>query len=89
VPETVYPIVEATYEGDTLRLHDSLPLREQQTVWVVVVPAPGSESETEEARSPDEILRLAAEVYEGLFAQDLQEIEALALDRSQYFAGRA
>ena len=36
----------------------------------------------------DEILRLAAEVYEGLSPDDVDQIERLALDRSHFFVRR-
>jgi PHD/YefM family antitoxin component YafN of YafNO toxin-antitoxin module len=36
----------------------------------------------------DEILRLAAEVYEGLSPDDVDQIEHLALDRSHFFVRR-
>jgi PHD/YefM family antitoxin component YafN of YafNO toxin-antitoxin module len=42
-----------------------------------------------ETLSPDEILRLAAQVYEGLSPDDVDEIERLALDRSHFFVRRA
>ncbi len=80
--------VEATYEGDVLRLHQPLPLSEQQGVWVIVVPIPDSTPLARETPSADEILSLAAQVYEGLSPDDVDEIERLALDRSHFFARR-
>lgn len=41
-----------------------------------------------ETPSADEILSLAAQVYEGLSPDDVDEIERLALDRSHFFARR-
>ncbi len=77
--------VEATYEGDVLRLHRDLPLDKPQRVWVVVISAPEPAPTTRETPSPDEILRLAAQVYNGLSPGDVDEIEHLALDRSRFF----
>jgi hypothetical protein len=34
---------------------------------------------------PDEILQLAAQVYEGLSPGDVEEVERLALDRRHFF----
>jgi PHD/YefM family antitoxin component YafN of YafNO toxin-antitoxin module len=39
-----------------------------------------------ETPSADEILSLAAQVYEGLSPDDVDEIERLALDRNHFFA---
>ncbi len=69
--------VQATYKGDVLRLDQPLPLSEQQRVWVVVIPMPESTSPARETLSPDEILNLAAQVYEGLSPEDIDEIERL------------
>ncbi len=38
--------------------------------------------------TPEEILSLAAEVYAGLSAQEVQDVEEIALDRSQFFGER-
>jgi predicted DNA-binding antitoxin AbrB/MazE fold protein len=38
-----------------------------------------------ETDTPDDILRLAAEVYDGLSEQDVNSIEHVALDRSAFF----
>ena len=80
---------EATYEGNVLRLHQPLPLSEQQRVWVIVVPVPEPTHLAREAPSPDEILCLAAQVYENLSPDDMDEIERLALDRNHFFVRRA
>lgn len=80
--------VEATYEGDVLRLHQPLPLSERQRVWVIVVPMPELTPPARETPSPDEILHLAAQVYEGLSPDEVDEIERLALNRSHFFSER-
>ncbi|MCG2769280.1 MAG: hypothetical protein ABIK79_16810 [Chloroflexota bacterium] len=87
-PDLVSQPVEATYEGDVLRLHRALPLDKHQRVLVVVVPIPEPTPPTRETPSPDEILQLAAQVYDGLSPDDVDEIERLALDRSRFFARR-
>ena len=38
--------------------------------------------------SPDEMLELAGQVYEGLSEEDIEEIERIALDRSNFFGDR-
>lgn len=38
--------------------------------------------------SPDEMLKLAGQVYEGLSDKDIEEIERIALDRSNFFGDR-
>ena len=35
--------------------------------------------------SPDEMLKLAEQVYEGLSKEDIDEIERIALDRTNFF----
>ena len=39
--------------------------------------------------TPDEVLGLAARVYEGLSEKDVQEIEQIALDRRQFIGERS
>ena len=68
--------VKAIYEDGVLRLHRPLPLNHGQEVWAVVGPQPA------QALSPNEILSLAAQVYEGLSPDDIDEIERLALNRN-------
>ena len=38
--------------------------------------------------SPDEMLKLAGQVYEGLSEEDIEKIERIALDRSNFFGDR-
>ena len=38
--------------------------------------------------SPDEMLKLAGQVYEGLSDKDIEEIERIALDRTNFFGDR-
>lgn len=38
--------------------------------------------------SPEDILSLATQVYEGLSESEIDEIEKIALDRKNFFGGR-
>lgn len=38
--------------------------------------------------SPEEMFKLASRVYEGLSEEDVDEIERIALDRSNFFGDR-
>lgn len=38
--------------------------------------------------SPEEMLKLASEVYEGLSEKEIEEIERIALDRTNFFGDR-
>ena len=69
--------IDAIFEHDTFRLvqQPTIPLRDGQRVRLVV--------ETEE--TPDAILALAASVYAGLSAQDITEVEQIALLRRDFF----
>jgi predicted DNA-binding antitoxin AbrB/MazE fold protein len=69
--------LEAIFEHGIFRLVQPtlLSLRDGQRVRLVV--------ETEE--SPDAILALAANVYAGLSAQDVTEIENHAVQRNDFF----
>ena len=69
--------LDAIFEHSSFRLlrRPSVPLREGQRVRLVV--------EADEA--PEAILRLAAGVYEGLSAQEVAEIEQIALHRGDFF----
>ncbi len=42
----------------------------------------------EKRLSPDEMLELAGKVYEGLSEEDINEIERVAFDRSNFFGDR-
>ena len=70
---------DAVYENGLFRPLAPTPegLSEGQRVRLVV-----------EAKTPDDILALAAKVYEGLSPEDIDEIERIALDRSNFFSGR-
>lgn len=69
-------IYDAVYENGIFRPIGPLPTRlaEGQQVRIVV-----------EVDTPEDILRLAAQVYAGLSEQEVQEVEKIALDRSAFF----
>ena len=68
--------IDAIYENGTFKpVHpDQVHVREGQLVTLVV-----------DDRTLPEPLRLAARVYEGLSAQEIDEIEQITLDRSRFF----
>lgn len=71
--------LDAIFEHNSFRLlrRPSVPLREGQRVRLVV----------EADETPEAILHLAADVYEGLSAQEVAEIEEIALHRGDFFDG--
>jgi predicted DNA-binding antitoxin AbrB/MazE fold protein len=69
--------VPAVYEKGLLRPLEPLTLSEGQRIIVTIETA-------EEPLSPDEILALAQQVYAGLSEAEITEIEAIALDRSNF-----
>jgi predicted DNA-binding antitoxin AbrB/MazE fold protein len=66
----------AIFENGVFRPTDSLssPVPEGQAVRLTV-----------EARSPDEILKLVGQVYEGLSEEQIAEVESIALERADWF----
>jgi len=70
--------IEAVFENGNFRVIDPSPLHlsEGQKVRLLV---------EEQKRSADDILALAAKVYEGLSEDDIDEIERIALDRQDFF----
>ena len=68
--------VEAVYESGVLKLLEPLDLPEHQRVIVTVQP-----SLTE---SPSAELEAWHQVYSGFSDDEIKEIEAIALDRSQF-----
>jgi len=71
-------VIDAVYEHGALRPLEAVvpPLAEGQQVRVAL-----------EVESPDDILALAAKVYDGLSEGDVAEVEKIALDRSSFLAG--
>lgn len=70
-------VVEAVYENGILRPLATLKLSEGQEVQIIV-------RSTDELE-PNEMLQLAAEVYEGLSEEEISDIEQIALDRENFF----
>ncbi|MGB3309265.1 MAG: antitoxin family protein [Nodosilinea sp.] len=70
-------VVEAVYENGVLRPLVSLKLLEGQEVQLII-------RSTDELE-PDEMLRLAAEVYAGLSKEEIDDIERVAFDRQNFF----
>ena len=67
--------VEAIYERGVLRPLQPLELAEGQRVAISLEPV---------ALSPEEMQALASRVYEGLTDEEIDEVEAIALDRSNF-----
>jgi predicted DNA-binding antitoxin AbrB/MazE fold protein len=68
--------VDAAYEGGVLKPLDALDLPERQRVRVTVDVAADER--------PDEALGARLAVYDGLTEQDVDAIEAIALDRRRF-----
>lgn len=68
--------IEALYEQGMLKPLQPLDLREQERVSVTVEPLLDL--------SPDEILALAEQVYEGFSPEEIEELEAIILDRRNF-----
>ncbi len=70
--------VEAVFENGSFKVVDPSPLHlsEGQRVKLIV---------EESKRSANDILALAAKVYEGLSENEIDEIERIAFDRQDFF----
>ena len=73
--------IEAVYQNGMFRpLKPMLEeIEEGETVEIII---------KDKKLSPDEMLKLAGQVYEGLSEEDIEEIERIALDRSNFFGDR-
>jgi predicted DNA-binding antitoxin AbrB/MazE fold protein len=69
--------IKARYHDGVLQPLEPLALADDAEVQVTV--------DTEMAVSAEEILRQAARVYQGLTAEDIAHVEAIALDRQHFF----
>jgi len=69
--------IKARYHDGVLQPLEPLALADEAEVQVIV--------DTEVAVSADEILRRAAQVYQGLSTDQVAEVETIALDRQQFF----
>jgi predicted DNA-binding antitoxin AbrB/MazE fold protein len=72
-------MIDAVYEKGILRPLGSVDLAEGQQVRLSVEPA-------EPKLAPDEVLRLARRVYADLTEAEIDAVEAVALDRTRFFA---
>ncbi len=69
--------VKARYHDGALHPLEPLALDEEAEVQVTV--------ETETPVPADEILQRAARVYQGLTADEIEQVEAIALNRQRFF----
>jgi predicted DNA-binding antitoxin AbrB/MazE fold protein len=69
--------LDAIYENGVFRPLESPKISEGQKVKLTV--------ETTLVSSPDDMLELAAQVYQGLSAEQIDEIEKIALNRCDFF----
>lgn len=72
--------LKAIYENGVFRPLEKPELAEGQSVQLIV--------ETTASLNPQEMLQLAAKVYEGLSETDVKEIEEIALTRDHFFSDR-
>lgn len=74
-------ILDAVYENGVFRPLKPPEIPEGQQVRLVI--------ESSATPKPDEMLKLAAQVYQGLSDQEIDEIEQIALDRRDFFSPRS
>jgi len=72
--------LEAVYENGIFRPLRPPELPEGQQVRLMV--------ETAAENAATDVLRLAAQVYEGLSGAEIDEVERIALNRQDFFRGR-
>lgn len=65
---------EAIYENGVLKPVSPIPIKDHAKVHLVI----------KEAEEPSEILTLASGIYKGLSKKDIEDVEAIALDRSYF-----
>lgn len=70
-------IVEAVYENGIFRPLKVPELSEGQEVQLII--------QSKNKISPDQMLRLAAETYEGFSTEQIQDIEQIVLERQNFF----
>lgn len=73
--------IEAIYQNGMFKPVNPIleEIKEGETVEIII---------KDKRLSPDEMLELAGKVYEGLSDEDIEEIERIALDRSNFFGDR-
>ncbi|MDH4082824.1 MAG: antitoxin family protein [Nitrospira sp.] len=69
--------VKARYHDGILQPLEPLVLAEEAEVQIIV--------ETESAVSAEDILQRAARVFQGLTPDEVAQVEAIALNRQQFF----
>jgi predicted DNA-binding antitoxin AbrB/MazE fold protein len=69
-------VIDAIYENGTLKPLEALDLPAHQRVRITI--------HEPTIESPDETLEAWHQVYEGGAAEDIAQIEAIALDRSRF-----
>jgi predicted DNA-binding antitoxin AbrB/MazE fold protein len=69
-------VIDAIYENGTLKPLEALDLPEHQRVRITI--------HEPIVEGPDETLEAWHQVYEGCTAEDIAQIEAIALDRSRF-----
>jgi predicted DNA-binding antitoxin AbrB/MazE fold protein len=74
---TMRQTINARYHDGVLQPLEPLALADEAEVQVTV--------DTTAVVSADEILRRAAQVYQGLTTDQVAEVETIALDRRQFF----
>lgn len=77
--EAIAQSMDAVYERGVFRPLRDPHLAEGQAVRLIVMRPP---------YAPGEMLELAAKVYDGLSESEIDEIERIALDRSNFFRRR-
>lgn len=75
--KTMRQTIKARYHDGVLQPLEPLALADEAEVQVTV--------DTDIAVSADEVLQRAARVYQGLTAEQVAQIEIIALDRRQFF----
>ncbi len=73
--------LKAIYENGVFRPLEKPELTEGQSVQLII--------DTTNPLTPQEMLQLAAEVYEGLSETDVDEIEEIALKRDYFFMDKS
>ncbi|GAB4278516.1 MAG: hypothetical protein Fur0025_05160 [Oscillatoriaceae cyanobacterium] len=73
-------ILDAIYENGVFRPLKNIDISEGQSVRLIV--------ETTSSLSPEDLLNLAAQVYEGLSDEEIQDIEEIARDRRNFFESK-
>ncbi len=70
-------VVEAIYENGVLTPLETLDLNERQRVRITV-------HDLDSEKSPEAVLEAWHAVYEGCEAEEIEQIERVALDRSRF-----